>query len=201
MLPLPAVAGTVAVAPANAYVGVTPLCVTVNVCPPIVSVPVRLLALVLAATLYVTVPLPVVDAPAVIVNHAALLVAVHAKSVAFAVTATVLPVAPVTVAVSVAGASVTLPVIPLCVTVNVCPPIVSVPVRLFTLGFAATVYVTVPLPVVDAPAVIVNQAAFDVAVHAKSEALEVTATVLEVAPAAVAESIVDASDTLPVTPL
>jgi len=135
-LPLAAVAGTVADALAKAYVGVTPLCVTVKVCPPIVSVPVRLLALVFAATLYVTVPLPVVDAPAVIVSHAALLVAVQAKSAAFAVTATVLPVAPVAVAVSVAGPSVTLPEIPFCVTVNVCPPTVIVPVRVPTFPLA-----------------------------------------------------------------
>ena len=97
----------------------TPLCVTVNVCPPMVSVPVRLFTLVFAATLYVTVPLPVVDAPAVIVSHDALLVAVHVKSDALAVTATVLPVAPAAAAVSVVGPSVTLPEIPFCVTVNV----------------------------------------------------------------------------------
>jgi len=77
-LPLPAVAGAVAVAVANAYVGVTPLCVTVKVCPPIVSVPVRLFALAFAATLYVTVPLPVVDAPPVIVSHATFEAAVQA---------------------------------------------------------------------------------------------------------------------------
>jgi hypothetical protein len=175
--------------------------VSVNVCPPIVNVPVRLFALVFAATLYVTVPLPVTAAPAVIVNQAALLVAVQAKSDALAVTAAVLPVAPVAVAVSVVGASVTLPVIPLCVTVNVCPPIVSVPVRLFALVFAATLYVTVPVPVVDAPAVIVNQAALLVAVQAESAAFEVTATVLPVAPVAVAVSVVGDSVTLPVIPL
>jgi hypothetical protein len=108
----------------------------VNVCPPIVSVPVRLFALVFAATLYVTVPLPVVDAPAVIVSHAAFEAAVHAKSGAFEVTVTVLPVAPAATAVSVAGVSVTLPVTPLCVTVNVCPPTAIVPVRVVTFPFA-----------------------------------------------------------------
>jgi hypothetical protein len=110
---------------ANAYVGVTPACVTVNVCPPIISVPVRLLALVFAATLYVTVPLPVVEAPAVIVSHSA-----------FDVTGTVFPVAPAATAVSVVGVSVTLPASPLCVTMNVCPPTVMVPVREATLPFA-----------------------------------------------------------------
>jgi hypothetical protein len=121
---------------AKAYVGVTPLCVTVKVCPPIVNVPVRLFALVFAATLYVTVPLPVVDAPAVIVSHAAFDVAVQAKSVALAATATVFPVAPEAGAVSVAGVSVTLPVTPLCVRMNVCPLTVIVPVRVATFPFA-----------------------------------------------------------------
>jgi hypothetical protein len=50
-VPVPDVAGAVAVALAKANVGVTPLCVTVNVRPPIVSVPVLLFALGLAATL------------------------------------------------------------------------------------------------------------------------------------------------------
>ena len=45
-------------------------------------------------------PLPVTDAPAVIVNHAALLVAVQANHEAFAVTVTVFPVWPSAVAVS-----------------------------------------------------------------------------------------------------
>jgi hypothetical protein len=47
---LPAVAGTAVVAVERAYVGVTPLCVTVKFFPPIVNVPVRLLMLLLAAT-------------------------------------------------------------------------------------------------------------------------------------------------------
>jgi hypothetical protein len=85
--------------------------------------------------------------------------------------------------------------------VNVCPPIVSVPVRLFALVFAATLYVTVPVPVVDVPAVIVNHAALDVAVQAKSDAFDVTATVLPVAPVAVAVSVVAVSAKAPVTPL
>jgi hypothetical protein len=50
MVPLPAMADTVAVSLVKANVGVTPLCVTVNVRPPIVSVPVLLFALGLAAT-------------------------------------------------------------------------------------------------------------------------------------------------------
>ena len=61
---------------------------TVNVLPAIVSVPVRDDVEVLAAALKLTDPSPEPDAPAVIVNHAALLTAVHAQPDG-AVTATV----------------------------------------------------------------------------------------------------------------
>ena len=107
--PLPVADPTVAVDPLKLYVGVTPLCVTVSVKPPIVNVPVRLFALVFAATLYVNVPLPVTAAPAVIVNHDALDVAVQANQDALAVTETVLPVWPASIATSDSGESVTLP--------------------------------------------------------------------------------------------
>lgn len=66
---------------------------TVNVWPATVIVPVRA-APVFAATLKVTLPLPLPVAPAVIAIHEALLVAVHPQPLP-AVTATVLPVAPV----------------------------------------------------------------------------------------------------------
>ena len=55
-----------------------PGCVTVNVAPAIVSVPVRLAA-VFAATLNDTDPLPVPVAPLVTVIHALLLTAVHGQ--------------------------------------------------------------------------------------------------------------------------
>ena len=64
-----------------------------NVFPAIVSVPVRDEVEVFAAAPKVTEPLPEPDAPALIVNHAALLTAVHAQP-AGAVTAT-LPLPPV----------------------------------------------------------------------------------------------------------
>lgn len=64
-------------------------CVTVNVAPAIVSVPVRLEATVFAATVNVTEPLPDPLAPPVTVIHAALLAAVQLHPVA-AVTALVL---------------------------------------------------------------------------------------------------------------
>jgi hypothetical protein len=62
-------------------------CDTVNVCAPMVSVPVRA-APVFAAAVNVTVPLPVPDAPAVTVSHGAFAAAVHAQVFADAVTAT-----------------------------------------------------------------------------------------------------------------
>jgi hypothetical protein len=51
-----------------------------------------------------------------------------------------------------------------CVTVNVCPAMVSVPVRASP-SFDATLNVTDPLPVPDAPLVIVIQSTLDAAVH------------------------------------
>ncbi len=65
-----------------------PACVTVNVCPAIVSVPVLWLVVGLAETVYETVPLPLPLAPAVMVIHETLLVAVQLHPVG-AVTVTV----------------------------------------------------------------------------------------------------------------
>jgi len=62
-----------------------PLSVTVNVCPPIVSVPVRSLPGLSAAS-NVTVPFPVPDVPFVTLSHGALAVAVHVHEAADAVT-------------------------------------------------------------------------------------------------------------------
>jgi hypothetical protein len=62
-------------------------CETVNVCPPIVMVPV-LAAAVFTAAVNATLPLPVPEAPPVTVNHVALAFAVHAQVEADAVTAT-----------------------------------------------------------------------------------------------------------------
>jgi len=53
------------------------VCVTVNVLPAMVSVPLRAVAPVCAATVNATLPAPDPAAPAVTVIHAALLVAVH----------------------------------------------------------------------------------------------------------------------------
>src|SRR6476646_9441359 len=60
----------------NVQAGAGAACVTVNVCPPIVRVPVRS-APVLAATVNATVPFPVPAAPLVSVSHPAFAVAVQ----------------------------------------------------------------------------------------------------------------------------
>ena len=57
-------------------------CVTVNVCPPMVRVPLRWVVLALAAALNATVPPPLPLAPLVTVNHAVLLLTpVHAQQI------------------------------------------------------------------------------------------------------------------------
>jgi hypothetical protein len=115
-----------------------PACVTVNVLPPIVSVPVRCVVTVFTATSNVTEPFPLPLAPAVTVIHAALLVAVQAHPVA-AVTVTAAPVAPVAATFDEAAESVGAQGAAACVTPNVLPPIVSVAVRGVVAGFAVTV--------------------------------------------------------------
>jgi hypothetical protein len=109
---------------------------SVKVCPPTVIVPVRAIVAVLAATAYDTAPLPSPEAPAVIVIHASLLVAVQAQPVA-AVTVTV-PAAPAATALAEAGAIAGVHGTPACVTVNVFHPTLSSPVRSNMVVFAAT---------------------------------------------------------------
>jgi len=62
-------------------------CVTVNVFPAAAIVALRVLIPVLAANVYLTVPLPVPEPPDVMVIQGALVVAVHAQVAADAVTA------------------------------------------------------------------------------------------------------------------
>src|SRR5207302_1489234 len=78
-----------------------------------------------------------------------------------------------------------------CATVNVCPAAVSLVARAAPV-FAATLYSTVPLPVPDAPALIVIHGTLDAAVQAQAGPA-VTATVA-VAPAAPTEAVVGASE-------
>jgi len=135
---VPVPAAEVGLAEAGEIVGVqgVPAWVIVKVLPPIVSVAVRDAVPVLAATLYVTDPLPVPVAPAVIVAQLALLVAVHAHPGA-AVTVTV-PVPAAAVGLADAGEMVGVHGAPACVIVKVLPPIVSVAVRDAVTVLAAT---------------------------------------------------------------
>jgi hypothetical protein len=115
-----------------------PACVTVKVLPAIVSVPVRGVVAVFAATSKVTVPLPVPVAPVARVIHPALLVAVHAQPVA-ALTETALPVVPAAATFADADEIVGAHGAAACVTLNVLPPMVSAAVRGVVDGFAVTV--------------------------------------------------------------
>ncbi len=88
-----------------------------------------------AVALKLTVPLPLPDAPAVIVSHAALLAAAHAQPVP-AVTPTD-PVPPEPARSALVAESVNVHAAPACVTVNVWPPDVIVAVRDAVLVLAA----------------------------------------------------------------
>ena len=124
----------------------------VTVCPAIVSVPVRGLVEVFAATEYATVPIPVPLPPLVTVIHAALLTPVHAQPL---VVVTVVDNGPPAAGADCAVDERAKLQAPLCVTVSVVPAIVSVPVRGVVAVLAATLYDTVPLPVPLLPAVTV----------------------------------------------
>jgi hypothetical protein len=149
-------------------------CDTVNVCPPIVSVPV-LAAPVFAAAANATVPLPVPDAPPVSVSHGALAVAVHAQVPADAVTATEpeppvsATLCPVGEIVNVQGAGGAA-----CVTVNVFPAAVIVALRALPM-LAATVNATFSLPAPCDPPVMLTQGELAVAVQMQLAADAVTA--------------------------
>ncbi len=104
-----------------------PACVTVNVLPAIVSVPVRGDTDVFAAELKLTDPLPDPDAPDITVSQLLLLRAVQAQPPG-ADTATV-PVPPFDTTLCDVGEIVSVQVTPAWLTVNVLPAIDSVPVR------------------------------------------------------------------------
>jgi hypothetical protein len=121
----------------NVHVCVGAGWLTVNVRPPIDTVPLRA-GPVLAAAATVTLPFPVPLAPALIVSHGALDVAVHAHDEADAVTATV-PLPPSAAIVALAGAMVKLHAAgAACVTVTGRPATVNVLERSPPV-FAATV--------------------------------------------------------------
>ena len=130
-------------------------CVTVNVWPPIVTVPVRDCVAALAVTLNVTRPLPLPPPPPETVNQLALLTAVQAHPSA-AVTLVNPDPRPEPTVVLVGEIETAQPT-PAWLTVKLCPPIVSEPPRDVGFGFAAALNATVPGPLPLAPLVTVSQ--------------------------------------------
>jgi hypothetical protein len=157
----------------------SPSWVTVTVTPATVSVPVRGDVLELAATEYATVPLPVPVLPEVIVIQAAFELAVHGQP-EDVMTATLLAELPATTVTSV-GEAEKVQGPPAWFTVIVTPATVRVPVRGDVLVLAATVYVTVPLPLPAAPELIVSHGAFDVADQLHPEVVVTTTLLVELA--------------------
>jgi hypothetical protein len=153
---------------------------TVKVCPAMVIVPLRTPP-VFWATVYDTVPLPVPLEPAMIVTHAAVLVAVQLQP-APAVTET-LALLPAAAGEELVGLIEYVQLPPEAwLTVKVRPAIVMVPVRA-PLVFWATEYDTVPLPVPLAPPVIAIHASLLVADQLQPD---VAVTVTEADPPAAA---------------
>jgi hypothetical protein len=146
-------------------------CVTVNVRPAIVMVPVRRLPE-LAVTLNATLPVPVPLCPEVTAIHAAWLVAVHAHP-AVVVTTTVGPAPAPEPDDALVGVIAYTQVPAAWFTLKGCPAIVSIPERAGP-AFAATVKPTVPLPLPVAPDVTVIQVTWLVTLHAQP-AVAVTA--------------------------
>ena len=162
---VPPAAGTDCEAGLTEYVqGAAASCVTVNVWPPTVIVPVREVVALFAPTLNVTVPLPEPLAPAVTTIQLTVLDADHVQP---APVVTVNEPGPPAEGIDcdtgpieyVQGGAAS------CVTVNVCPPTVIVPVRCVVAVLAATLNATVPLPVPVAVPVIVIQLTLLAAVH------------------------------------
>src|SRR6187455_3746384 len=122
-----------------------PGCVTLKLCPAMVSVPVRGLILLLAAALNATVPLPLPLAPPVTVSHDVLLLTLVHAHPASDVTP-VEPVPPPAATEPLVGAIAYVQAMPGCVTLKLCPAIVNVPVRELIVLFAAALNATVTLP-------------------------------------------------------
>jgi hypothetical protein len=140
----------------------SPRCLTVNVCPAIVSVPNRSSSSSFFVTLNVTLPFPVPLVPESTVIQPALLPAVQ-EHPGPADTATVLLPA-LSDKVTLVGLIEYEQTRAACVTVNVWPAMVMVPVRALP-TFATTLNPTEPLPVPLAPAVTMIQFALLLAVH------------------------------------
>jgi hypothetical protein len=130
-----------------------------------VSVPTRASGSGFAVALKFTVPLPLPEAPLVIVNQlVSLLAAVHAHPVG--ADTLVDPVPPPATTDRLTGDNANVHDAADCETVYVCPAIVIVPVRGVALGFAARWTVVDPLPLPLEPPVRVIHPALLVDVHA-----------------------------------
>jgi hypothetical protein len=162
--------------------------VTVNVSPAMVNVPVRSPP-VFAATLNVTVPLPLPLEPVVTVIQLALLTAVQAQPDCV-VTATGPPVPPEALNVWLVGAMAYVHVV--CEIVTVCPATVRLPVRAPPV-FGWTEYVTLPPPVLLAPLRIVTQFTWLAAVHAQPDDVD-TEIGVPVPPAGAMETFVGVTE-------
>ena len=142
-----------------------PACVTVNVRPATVSVPMRWTPLGFAATLKLVVPPPLPLAPDVIVSQLLLLLVAFQVHPARAVT-DVDPVPPVAASVGLlTGKIENVQGAPTCVTVKVWPATVKVPVRGEPIGLGPTLKFVVPSPDPLAPDVMVSHPALLVAVQ------------------------------------
>ena len=128
-----------------------------------------------AATVNVTDPLPLPDAALAVEIHGAFATAVHAQPLPAVIA--IVPVPPAAATDWLAGEIAKLHGAAACVTVNDLLATIIVALRAGPV-FAATVNVTDPLPVADAPLVIEIHDEFSVAAHAQlTPAVTVTATV------------------------
>ncbi len=138
---------------------------TVKVCPATVSVPVRAVLAVLAATAKVTVPLPVPAAPVATAIHDTLLRAVHEVAELAGVT-TMLPVLAPAPTLAEFELSVAEEDAAPWLTLTVTPATVSEPLRAIPV-FAAATKLTEPAPAPDAPLATVRNDEPEVAVQAQ----------------------------------
>lgn len=140
-----------------------PACVTMADCPPSEMLPLRASDDRFGSTPSVRLPLPDPDAAPVMWSHGALLVAVQAQPAVDAMPSGSAP--PAAGAVCDAGDSVYAQARAVCEIVTLWPATVSDPVRGAVVGLAATLNAAAPLPVPEAPDVIVSHGLALVAVH------------------------------------
>jgi hypothetical protein len=147
------------------YVQAAAAWLTWNVCPAMVTVPLRALVAVFAPTLSVTAPFPFPLAPPVTVTHATLLTEVHAHPVGAVTVRFADPAVAGTEALVAESANVH--AAPDWLTVIVCPAMLIVPEREMPDVFGATVKFAEPSPDIEPPLVIVIQLTALPAVHAQ----------------------------------